>query len=184
MIRFASKAELRSLGQQGTLTEDVILAKARRAVVASSTFLSHSSADAKEVAGAVQLLENHGGQVYIDKKDSTLPPYTSEETADALKKQILESKRFVMLASKNSQQSKWVPWELGLADGVKTLKNIALLPASDSEDDTTWTSWEYLGLYRRIVFSDLQGQIRPVWMVQDIKKNTEIELRKWLTAVP
>ena len=184
MIRFATKAELRSLGQQDTLTEDVILAKARRAIVASSTFLSHSSADAREVAGAVQLLENHGAKVYIDKRDATLPPYTSEETADALKKQIYESRRFVMLASKNSQQSKWVPWELGLADGVKTLKNIALLPASDSEDDTTWTSWEYLGLYRRIVFGDLPGVPGPVWMVQDTKKNIATELRKWLTALP
>jgi len=89
-----------------------------------------------------------------------------------------------MLASKNSQQSKWVPWELGLADGVKTLKNIALLPASDSEDDTTWTSWEYLGLYRRIVFGDLPGVPGPVWMVQDTKKNIATELRKWLTALP
>lgn len=184
MIRFATKAELRSLGQQGSLTEDVILAKARRATAASSTFLAHSSADVREVAGAVQLLENHGAKVYIDKKDATLPPYTSEETADALKKRIHESRRFVMLASKNSQQSKWVPWELGLADGVKMLKNIALLPASDSEDDTTWTSWEYLGLYRRIVFGDPQGVTGPVWMVQDTKKNTVTQLRKWLTALP
>jgi TIR domain len=182
MIRFATKAQLRERVGKGTLNERTILAKAQKQSVLGSTFLSHSSADEDIVAGTIQLLEEHGGSVYVDKKDTTLPPYTSEETAATLKERIRESRRFVLIASKNSQRSTWVPWELGVADGVKTLKNIALFPASDSADDTTWASWEYLGLYHRIVFGDLKGFLEPVWMVLDAKKNTATELRSWLTS--
>src|SRR3546814_18088347 len=90
----------------------------------------------------------------------------------------LQTKRFVLLASKNSKDSRWVPWELGVADGYKGLTKIALFPASDSSHEQAWASWEYLGLYRRIVWGDLQGHQKRVWMVLDEKRNTEIG-RAW-----
>lgn len=81
-----------------------------------ATFLSHSSNDQELVVGAVRLPTGHGATVYIDKKDPALPPYTSKETAIGLKKRIRQSRKFVLLASKNSKDSRWVPWELGIAD--------------------------------------------------------------------
>lgn len=145
-----------------------------------ATFLSHSSKDSDAVVGAIRVLEGHGATVYIDKKDPALPPYTSKETASILKSRINQSRKFVLLASENSKDSRWVPWELGLADGYKRLENIALFPVVDKATATSWTSWEYLGLYDRIVWGDLQGYNRRVWMVIDETRNTAIELSKWL----
>ena len=145
-----------------------------------ATFLSHSSKDNELVLGAMRILENHGASIYIDKKDPALPPYTSKETAATLKTRINQSKRFVLLATENSKDSKWVPWELGVADGYKRSNQIALLPAVEKSYQTSWTSSEYLGLYDRIVWGKLEGYEKNVWMVLDQDKNIGTELRRWL----
>jgi hypothetical protein len=92
-----------------------------------ATFLSHSSKDKDILPGVIRILSNHRADVYVDKKDATLPPYTNRETAAKLRTRINACKKFVLLASSNIKDSKWVPWELGLADGFKTPRNVALL---------------------------------------------------------
>ena len=141
-----------------------------------AAFLSHSSKDQELVVGAVRLLTGHGGTVYIDKKDPALPPYTNKDTASGLKKRIQQSRKFVLLASKNSKDSRWVPWELGIADQAKGLHRVAILPTVEAQTDVTWSSWEYLGFYDRIVWGDLEGREKRVWMVLDERKNTATEL--------
>jgi hypothetical protein len=131
--------------------------------------------------GAIRLLENHGATVYIDKKDPALPPYTNKETAKSLKDRIHQSRRFILLASKNSKDSRWVPWELGIADDHKGVNRIAVLPTVENEKDHSWTNWEYLGLYDRIVWGELDGQSEKVWMVLDEHENTASELSTWLS---
>jgi|TARA_R110002074_G_scaffold45850_3_gene118422 hypothetical protein len=111
-----------------------------------------------------------------------LPPYTSKNTAIGLKKRIQQSRKFILLASKNSKDSRWVPWELGIADQGKGLGKVAVLPTVESQTDVTWSSWEYLGLYDRIVWGDLEGKEKPVWMVLDERENTATELSKWLRS--
>lgn len=145
-----------------------------------STFLSHSSKDDDLIPGAIRVLENHGAKVYVDEIDPEMPPYTSEKTAALLKTRICDTNRFVLLASKNSKESRWVPWELGIADGLKGSSKIALFPASDTTYDQAWASWEYLGLYNRIVWGKLENYQGEVWMVLDEKKNTATELSRWL----
>jgi hypothetical protein len=118
--------------------------------------------------------------VYIDKKDPKLPPYTNKETAAGLKNRIHQSRKFVLLASNNSKDSRWVPWELGIADEHKGLGRVAIFPAVDSKHETAWTSWEYLGLYDRVVWGDLEGETDKVWMVKDGQENTAVTLSNWL----
>jgi hypothetical protein len=181
MAQYVTRDELRSIATELGVVE---AAKVRRDAasrsLAGSTFLSHSSKDEELVAGAIRVLENHGAMVYVDEVDPDMPPYTSEETAALLKTRIRDSSRFVLLASKNSKESKWVPWELGIADSAKSSSKIALFPASDSSFDKAWASWEYLGLYDRIVWGKLEGFQKEVWMVIDEKRNTGVELSKWL----
>lgn len=183
MAEYITREELRSYAaEMGTAeTARVRKAAASRSLV-GSTFLSHSSKDDDLVAGAIRVLENHGAQVYVDEIDPEMPPYTSEKTAALLITRIRDTSRFVLLASKNSKESKWVPWELGIADGIKGTPKIALFPASDSSYDKAWASWEYLGLYDRIVWGKLEGYQKEVWMVIDENNNTGTELRKWLTG--
>ena len=183
MISYTTKAELRRFASELPLNEQVVLKKAAASrALSGSMFLSHSSKDSDLVVGAIRILENHGGKVYVDEIDPQMPPYTTEKTAALLKDRIHQTSRFVLLASKNSRDSRWVPWELGVADGDKGLERIALFPAVDEPNDKSWVSWEYLGLYRRIVWGDLKGYEKRLWMVLDEKKNTATPLDQWLAA--
>lgn len=183
MVEYATRADMLRLSSNMRLTEQ---ASVRRAAEErdpnGATFLSHSSKDQELLVGAVSLLAEHGAAVYIDKKDPALPPYTSEQTAIGLKNRIKQSRNFVLLASKNSKDSRWVPWELGIADQAKKLFRVAILPTVESQQDQGWTEWEYLGLYRRIVWGKLKGYDEPVWMVLNQHKKTAMELSKWLES--
>ena len=181
MVEYVTRSEFRGFADEIGLQERASLRKrAEDRSPTGATFLSHSSKDEELVDGAIRILENHGAYVYVDKKDPSLPPYTSKETAATLKLRINQSKKFVLLASENSKESKWVPWELGLADGYKRLDHIALFPAVESANKTRWTSWEYLGLYDRIVWGRFKGEEKSVWMVWDEKNNTATRLSEWL----
>lgn len=143
-------------------------------------FLSHSSKDEEILPGVIKFLEGFGVKVYIDKKDSALPRETSPETAEILKQRIRESKKFVVLVTENSKDSRWIPWELGLADEMKKLNNIALLPAIKSHDYGNWTKQEYLGLYLRIDYGHHQSYNEKIWMALNHHENTATELGEWL----
>lgn len=181
VIEYPTRADLLRFAGELNQTEQASVRKtAEDRSPEGATFLSHSSKDQELVVGAVRLLTGHGATVYIDKKDPALPPYTSKDTATGLKQRIQQSRKFVLLASKNSKDSRWVPWELGIADQAKGLGRVAVLPAVDSQTDVTWSHWEYLGLYDRIVWGDLEGESKRVWMVLDQRKNTATELSQWL----
>jgi hypothetical protein len=183
MIEYATTADLRRFGAGMVIQEQQTIVKnARERSPAGSTFLSHSSADAEFLPGLIKLLENHGAAVYVDKKDPTLPPYTSPETATALRQRIALSRKFILFASKNSKESRWVPWELGIADGIKDPRSTAIFPAVEMTNDTTWTKQEYLGIYDRVVWGDLEGFSAKVWMVYKEKQHTAIELSRWIAG--
>lgn len=182
MARNVTKAELRGFTANRSQNSREQLLKSNAASSGTSTFLSHSSKDQELLAGAMEVLHNHGARVYIDEVDPEMPAYTSAETATLLKQRISQARRFVLLTTENSKDSRWVPWELGIADGNKGLVNIALFPASDITNNDNWTSWEYLGLYRRIVWGKLSGYKDELWMVLDAKANTAVTLRQWLSG--
>ncbi|RKT34728.1 TIR domain-containing protein [Roseovarius halotolerans] len=183
MIVYTTKEEFRQFSNELPLNERTELRKRAQArSPEGATFLSRSSKDEDLVVGAIRVLENHGATVYIDKKDPELPPYTSEQTALTLKRRIEQTRKFVLLATENSKESKWVPWELGIADGKKGLSRIALFPAVNERYDNSWTTWEYMGLYHRIVWGDLEGYEKRLWMVLDETRNTAIPLSRWLNG--
>jgi hypothetical protein len=163
------------------LDEGVILRSAS-ARTGKTVFLAHSSKDERYLAGVISVLENHGGKVYIDKADSRLPESTNRDTAEILRSTIRECHRFVLFVTTNSKESKWVPWELGIADGEKGHNPIALFPAAKSSDEQQWAQQEYLGLYRRVVWGKLEGWTAPGWFVLDHLQNTGTPLKKWLSG--
>ena len=181
MVEYYTRQDIASFSESmGSQLRESVRKRAEGRSPQNAAFLSHSSRDADVILPIVKILEDHGASVYIDKKDPSLPPYTSKETASILRTRIGQSKKFVLLASQNSKDSKWVPWELGLAGGRKVDGNIAIFPVLENANDTAWLSWEYLGLYDRIVRGKFEGTTRDVWMVLDVKKNTATELSKWL----
>lgn len=181
MIRYATIDDLKRIGGEVSADERRrLVTAAQQRQVAGSTFLSHSSRDTEVLPAVIRVLENHGASVYVDKKDESLPPYTSRETAQILRTRIIQCSKFVLFATKNSKDSKWVPWELGVSDGYKRPSNVAVFPGVDAVWETSWTEQEYLGIYDRIIWGDLNPYPQPLWMVLNQEDNTAIPLSDWL----
>ena len=111
-------------------------------------FLSHSHHDRKFVEDAQEFFALYGVDLYVDWQDLEMPSLTSPTTAAKLKARINGCHRFVVLASNNAGNSKWVPWELGYADSSKTMNNIAIFGIADNSGN--WNGNEYIGIYPRI----------------------------------
>lgn len=118
----------------------------------ASIFLSHSHKDRDWIEDIiVYIAYNTGVHIYVDWQDRTMPAVTNRATAERIKKKIGELDVFVVLATPNAMASRWVPWELGIADTLKGSAKIGILPAIDREGN--YPGNEYLQLYRRIEIS-------------------------------
>jgi hypothetical protein len=113
----------------------------------ATAFLCHSHRDRALALGLQELLREQGLDLYIDWQDAEMPDQPNSETADRLRRQIVDRTWFIFLATANSMASRWCPWELGYADGRKPPERIAIVP---TRDGSTTHGNEYLQLYPRI----------------------------------
>ncbi|HSK75632.1 MAG TPA: toll/interleukin-1 receptor domain-containing protein [Thermoanaerobaculia bacterium] len=178
MISFLSFDDLgrlsRNLSNPGQ-----ILARARKQE-RKTVFLSHSHKDEKYLPLIIHILENHGASVYVAVKDETLPESPSVETAAILRHALSLCRKFIVFVTTDSKDSKWIPWELGLGDGGKTPRNVAIIPAAQTHGDQAWAEREYLGLYDRVVWGNFQGKDAE-WLVYGHHDNAAVRLADWLT---
>ena len=77
-----------------------------------------------------------------------------------------------------------MPWELGLADGIKEYSKIAILPSAENLAEENWAEQEYLGIYKKIVKGSIKGGHGEDWIVKDFNKNTATYLKDWLYENP
>lgn len=98
--------------------------------------------------GVQSFLKDQGWEVYIDWQDAAMPPKPSRVTAENIQLRIQQLDWFFYLATRNSAASRWCPWEIGYADGVKKYDSIIIIPTIDSVGHTFGS--EYLQLYRHI----------------------------------
>ena len=113
------------------LQEEVLLKGASRTKTGKTVFLSHSSEDREHLLVVISILENHGGRVYVDSEDDRLSTTPNRETAEILRGTVKSCRRFVLFVTTNSKDSRWIPWELGLADGEEGQWPVALFPTAD-----------------------------------------------------
>src|SRR5437667_7511711 len=113
-MAFLSQRETRAVSY---LQKSLTLREARASFTGKRVFLSHSSKDDDDVAGAIRLLERFRASVYADNFDTSLARTSGLEAARILRGRIRECPRFVVLVTRNSRESRWIPWELGVADG-------------------------------------------------------------------
>lgn len=146
----------------------------------TKVFLSYRRKDRKYVESIVKLLKQIGVSVYIDYLDETLEDKTSEAVAAILRNRINSCKKFILLATPDSGNSKWMPWELGLGDRIVNYPNVAILPLTESS--TTWSDQEYGKIYGHIEASySIIENSRDDWFVifPDQKR---MKLRDWLVS--
>lgn len=82
-------------------------------------FLSYNIKDKAVVEGIYLFLTKMGKKVYLDFiVDPQLSrENASKETATIIRNRLSRSKQLIYAISCNSAESKWMPWELGIADG-------------------------------------------------------------------
>lgn len=145
-------------------------------------FLSHSSKDAELVLGVVTILEGFGYSVYVDwLVDTQLSrENVNRSTAEILRKRMKQSNSLLYLATSNSSESKWMPWELGYFDGHKP-ERTAILPVLDSAN-STFNGQEYLGIYPVVNKSTYTSGIADVFIFDGSKRWST--LKRFTTGTP
>lgn len=98
--------------------------------------------------GLQQWLKEQGMDIYIDWQDASMPESPDATTASRIRNVIRGADVFLFLATRDSMTSRWCPWELGFADGVKRDEQIAIIATRDASGNHYGN--EYLQLYRRI----------------------------------
>ncbi len=161
----------RLTANQRTMTKAA--ASNRTASTVTTVFLSHSHQDADLVEPAILFLASQGVVVYVDWKDPTMPAITSPETAARIKERIGACKKFVVLGTNNAVKSRWIPWELGVADSRTGMNNIAVMPVVPQY--RSWEGQEYVGIYSRLETAD-DGR----WAVFPAGQNRGMYLEEWL----
>lgn len=144
-----------------------------RRTATTTVFLSHSHKDQDLVQGVINMLASQGVVVYVDWMDAGMPEVTCPDTAARIKVVIDANDRFILLATEQSLASRWVPWELGCADGIKSARRMAILPVT--RPPYAFTGNEYLGIYPRIEIDDsgALGVFSP-------GETTGVSLDQWL----
>jgi hypothetical protein len=159
---FANERSIQT--KQGAAAEDV----------ETTVFLSHSHNDRPLIQPAIGFLKQHGVRIYVDWLDEDMPITVNDETATKLKKKIEEHRKFIVLATRNSKDSKWVPWELGYADRTKTIEHLAILPIAEL-DGWNFDGTEYVSIYPKIIEHEQNKFV--VWCSKPTKWQT---LPEWL----
>lgn len=176
MPQFATYANLR----EWAATAETGMLKEASDLQGKNTFFSHSSKDDDKVAGAIRILRNHGARVYVDHYDPLNKTDDCTAIAAHVRSVISACRKFVLFATPQSIDSKWMPWELGLADGVRSHSNAAIFPAADRAFEQDWAQQEYLALYRKIVWGKLTGYEKALWLVWDPIRNEAEPLGDWI----
>ena len=161
------------------ILENLSLVKEASTLSGKTVFLSHSSADDKFIPSVLRFFNRFEAPAYADDFDKRLPKPPTTATALTLKNEIKQCPRFVVLVSPNCRNSRWIPWELGLADGFKGIPPIALLPVTQEGIEEGWTKDEYFNLYPRI-YCDGASSIDDSWKVLDPRDQKPWKLSTWL----
>lgn len=153
-MSYLSETYLRNFSQSDIgLQEKSRALKFNKSLADISVFLSHSHKDKDLVLGIIETITYLGNvTVYVDWDDLSMPQVTNRETAERIKKHIATFDYFLVLATKNAMESRWVPWEIGIADSIKSESRIAIIPVTNQYEN--FKGNEYLQLYRRIEITE------------------------------
>lgn len=136
-----------TLDSEFPLPEELV--EAERLRVLFDIFLSYRSTDAVAVLGLYHWLTRRHYQVYLDSLDVSLPhpSQVNRQTADVLRKRMVQSRSLFVVTTQNTPTSMWVPWELGFTDGLTS--KAAVLYIADPAN-LTFHRQSYFELYAEV----------------------------------
>jgi hypothetical protein len=150
-----------------------------KSLTGKDVFLSHSQYDSDLLVGALGVLDGAGASVYADVLDPSLGALSMDGKVQQVRDAVARCKRLVVLFSKNASTSKWIPWELGLADGNHGLSNVATFPVGDDSSEASWGTQEYFGVYPQIRAA---GPRNDDFVVRFPQGGKQVSLRDWLRS--
>jgi hypothetical protein len=150
----AQSASRSAYSTRGVAESQMIKSAAAPMTTSYDIFLSHSFEDAEVIAGVKVLIETEGLSVYVDWIDDAQADRSkvTAKTADMLRERMKHCRFLLFATSKASSSSKWMPWELGYFDGMRS-DRVGILPIVQS-DGGSFVGQEYLGLYPARQFID------------------------------
>lgn len=147
-------------------------------------FLSHSYSDKEIIPQLKRQLELLGYSIYVDW---IIDRFLSREqvnkaTAEVLQQRMNQSKCLLFATSENSSNSKWMPWELGYFDGIKS-KKVGILPLKKYNNgfNEDFKGQEYLGLYNYIDKATITGSSKEKLFVNENSKKY-VAFDAWLNG--
>lgn len=140
-------------------------------------FLSYRHQDRAYVPGVAKFLKQLRAGIYVDFLDDKLAAAPSEKTAPILRSRIKQSTKLIQLITPNSSSSKWMPWELGLSDGLLGYPNSVMLPVVN--DYNRSVDQEYLNMYGHIETSQSKDKTINDWAVH-YPDGTALWFSQWL----
>lgn len=141
-------------------------------------FLSHSFSDATMVLGLKRALEGMKYSVYVDWIEDPQMDRSrvTKATASHLKQRMLACESLFYVATENSINSKWMPWECGFVDGK--IDKVAILPIVETLT-SNYCGQEYLSLYPYVSKASQQGASeQKLWIHED--SSTYVLFDRWL----
>ena len=103
-VKILNESTVKTAGA-AVILEDALFTK-KASYQKCDVFLSHSSKDKDDLPAVIEFLKRFGVKAYVDKADDDLPKKTTSETGKIIKNRIAECKKFIVLVSDNSKESK------------------------------------------------------------------------------
>lgn len=141
----------------------------------ADVFLSFSNADIEDVAPVIRFLEKFNVSVCIDYTGMGRKETSGKSICERKIKHMENCRKYIVLVSKKSANSKWLAWELGFAAEMKSMQNVAVLVRSVSFAVPPWVKSDYLEIYPKICFHDYE------WMVCDGTMEKFKPFNEWLS---
>lgn len=102
----------------------------------------------------------------------------NKDTAQTLRGRMNNSKGLAYVATSNSTNLKWCPWELGYFDGKKNSR-CCILPIMESQN---FNGQEYLGLYPYLEYAEYSNKNQYEFLVDNQENDEYVILREWLNG--
>jgi len=140
-------------------------------------FLCHSTLDKRQILLVRESIVQRGFSVYVDWIDDPQMRHNKVtlENVKSLRGRMKRCQSLVYAFSNGSKRSMWMPWELGLFDGMGS--RVAILPIVRIPM-FTYSGQEYLGLYPYITKEENKKREPRLWVRRDA--HTYAEFGQWL----